>query len=336
MMLIKPRSIGLINKTYGFGDFQSAIGGLSFFSLGKSPELLMETSQWPKITNALRENEVLDMGFAKPIGEVLIAGAAYALPSQVVTNSQVSLSMGEVNKTLQVIGDREKHCGFFSRVTKPRAFQQIPLSWGAAFGGPDIAENPLGCGSKQSTVMENKVKPLPNFYYPDDSIKPSRKPKIPAGFGALDITWPQRTKYQGTYDDDWLKNRHPGFPKDTDKRLFCAAPCDQQFEKFILPGTAYCIDGMHPSKKSIEGVLPKEYIRIVVQQKLGNEYQYLDIETHIDTVWFFPDVNLGVAIHRGTVPVNDIDGLDITQLLLAYETAGQMPKPLEHYKKTAC
>ena len=38
----------------------------------------------------------------------------------------------------------------------------------------------------------------------------------PAGFSAIDFTWPQRKSKAGTYDAAWLKNRFPGFPSDID------------------------------------------------------------------------------------------------------------------------
>lgn len=329
MQIIKPRSVGLISKTYGFGEFQTAIGGLSFFSLGDSPKLLMETAQWPEIIKALGEGQVLDMGFAKPSGEVLVAGSVYAAKGKSVTQMQARLHLGKVNKTLKIIGQRQLHRGWLGRITAAQSFSSIPMSWRASFGGPEIAENPLGCGSKKSAFTEDNVKSLPNFYYPKDSIK--RKPKHPAGFGALDITWPQRAQYQGTYDDNWLKNIHPGFPKDTDQQLFCAAPLDQRLDNFIAPDAPYVIEGMHPSQESIQGVLPNVRIRVVVQQKQAEAFHYIDVPTHIDTLWLFPDAMLGVAIHRGTIPVKDIDGLDVKQLLLAYEHVDQPPKPLKHY-----
>ncbi|WP_026971596.1 DUF2169 family type VI secretion system accessory protein [Aliagarivorans marinus] len=342
MQLLKPRSLGLITRPYRFGpsgadQWQMAIGALSFFALGERRKLLLENKLWPLINEALGKSQVLDMGFAKPCGEVLVAGSAYAPLSKPTSESEVGLRFGEVDKILKVVGDRWRRQGWLKRVSAPQLFTKIPLSYQRAYGGPSVANNPLGAGGKGSQLERvdalggDKAIALANFFYPGEKFGLGKRPKAPAGLGQLDITWPQRSQYQGTYDERWLKTRHPGFPEDADLRLFLAAAEDQRLASYIAPGTRYQLSGLHPELAQINGTLPNLRVRIVVRQQIAGELHYFEVDNHIDTVWLFPDQLFGVAIHRGVVPISDVDGLDIKQLLLACESADDIPRPMAHY-----
>ncbi len=56
-----------------------------------------------------------------------------------------------------------------------------------------------------------------------------------AGFGFTGRTWQPRRALAGTYDDIWLKERHPNLPADFDFRYWNAAPHDQQIPFPQLP-----------------------------------------------------------------------------------------------------
>ncbi|WP_018693802.1 DUF2169 family type VI secretion system accessory protein [Algicola sagamiensis] len=332
MQLIKPRCLGLIHKTYGLGEQQMAIGALCFFSLEQPRHLLMENVQWPYIIKALGTTQVLDMGFAKPYGEALVAGAICAKEGEPVERCTAQLHFGDIQKSVIAIGDRIWQRGWWPKVSEPIPFAQLPISYVKAYGGPDFAANPIGVGSKKSPMLGENQWSLPNFYYPEDSLNPKKLPKRAAGFGPLEILWPQRAQYQGTYDEHWLKSVHPGFPLDTDPRLFMCSPDDQWCASYFLPNSPYTLEGFHPKHQVIQGELPNVRIRMVIQQEVDDQLFYREAKTHIDTVWFFPEYMMGVAIHRAVIPVQDVDGLDIKQLLLACEGADDLPRPREHYE----
>jgi uncharacterized protein YjbI with pentapeptide repeats len=346
MQIIKPRCLGLISKTYGLGEFKTAFGALSFFALDKENILLQESHQWPLITESLGQSQVLDMGFAKPHGEVLLAGKVHTKDQALLSQCEVSLMVGEkhtldtnqvVDKTLKIVGDRCLRKGWFRRVSKIEKFSSKAIEYERAYGGQKVANNPQGVGGKGAPEVAPKIAKnayaLPNFYYPTDSHHHRSKPKQPAGFGPLNITLPQRAKYQGTYDERWLKEQHPSFPLDTDPILFASAPQDQQMADFISPTCPFYLQGFHPKQHLIEGKLPNIRVRVIVQQLSEETLSYKNVDTQIDTLWFFPEHMLGVAIHRGVIPVSDVDGLDIKQLLLACEYADDPAKPLEHYQQ---
>ncbi len=168
-----------------------------------------------------------------------------------------------------------------------------------------------------------------------------------SAFMPVAITKKQRSRYNGTYNKGWLDNVHPGFPDDTDPRLFNCAPIKQQKKPGLLqsayfsPNDYYCLTDVDPEQKVIEGHLPDINVRIFVNmpemervtQLRLDEYEPVihEIETHLETVWFFPEVNLGISLYRGVIPVNDSDGLDVKHLLLAYENNQDEARPQSYY-----
>ena len=337
--IFKPSRISLIHKTYGLHGNQFAIGGICFFALGQDNQLLIENDQWPRVTRHLGQRLLLDMGYAKPRGEVLIAGSAFAPQKKPVTKMTVGVKIGSVDKALKVIGDRQWNGLLFSPASLPKPFLSMPLNYTNSYGGPEHELNPLGKGviDKAQKDPDTRLYHLPNIYRKWQSTFADGAKKSVAGFEPLDIMWPQRTKYHGTYDKAWLDTVHPGFPNDTNPLLFNAAPDDQQIKGFFNPTDSYQIEGMHPELPIIEGQLPPVKIRAFVSQqssdKSTDDTNFIEVPTQIDTVWFIPELMLGIAIHRGVIAANDSDGLDIKQLLLAYEGYQDKPREIDYYQE---
>ncbi|WDE14325.1 DUF2169 domain-containing protein [Thalassomonas haliotis] len=340
MQIIKPAKLSLISKTYGFHGNQFAIGALCFFRLtteketAAQAELLTENSQWPLITKYL-QNTLLDMGFAKPRGEFLLAANACAPKEQQVTKMSVSAAVGKLKKRLKVVGDRHWDGGLLSPASYPKSFSKMPLSYQNAYGGEGFSENPLGKGliNKNTKDSQTGYYHLANVYRHKESTGADRQKRSVAAFGPLDICWPQRAKFQGTYDQKWLDTRHPGFPDDTRGPLFNAAPEDQQISGFFRPGEKYRLEGMHSDFPVIEGKLPDIQVRAFISQQQGDKETFKEVKTAIDTLWFFPELLLGVAIYRGVASAYDADGLDIKKLLLACDSSGEGQRQIDYYQQ---
>ena len=155
----------------------------------------------------------------------------------------------------------------------------------------------------------------------------------PAGFGPLDISWPQRTSKAGTYDQKWLKERFPGFAEDMDWTIFNTAPEDQQLEGFLTGDEDFFFEHMHPDKPTVKGRLPGIMPRCFVEQLIEGDTLFKEIPARLDTVWFFPHLEKALLIFRGTTEVADEDAEDIVNLLAACERLGDPPRSQEHYKK---
>ncbi|MGS2718775.1 DUF2169 family type VI secretion system accessory protein [Eionea flava] len=192
-------------------------------------------------------------------------------------------------------------------------------------GGLELGE--LGIGGIKKSVR------LPHF----SRFKQSQKNPLNQ-FMPLDVLDKQRSRYNGTYDKKWLDTVHPGLPTDTDERLFNTASKDQQLKKGLLttpyfsPNTAYRLTDMHADKACIEGHIPNIRVRAFAQLNESSNKDITEIDTVLETLWFFPEVDIGVAIFRGEIAVQDSDGLDVNALLLAYESADDSPRSIDYYQ----
>jgi hypothetical protein len=150
----------------------------------------------------------------KPRGEMLVTGSCFAPRGTTRPASLVSVQVGELQKTLHVYGNRfwKKNYGM-STLTDPLPFSEMPVTWPNAFGGDGFEKNPTGKGIRgQEKDGGESVIPLPNIETPGNLIVSPDQEAEPAGFGPLDMMWPQRQKKTGTYDDKWLRENWPWFP----------------------------------------------------------------------------------------------------------------------------
>lgn len=338
MKIIKPLRLGLLHKTYRFkGSNRFVVTPVSFFRLGaKKSEILVENIQWPAVMSSLEEGQVLDMAMPKMSGEVLIAGNAYSPQQKPIQSMNVGFTLGRLKKTLKVTGDREWQWRIapLYHIDEPKPFSIMPLDYQHAYGGEAYRFNPLGKGHEtrfKRILGKRENFSLPNIEYPEKPFKRTNQYIEPASFNALDLAWPQRMRKAGTYDKNWQENEYPGLPGDIDWRIFNAAPEDQQVDGFFNGDEAYQLVGMHPEKNRITGNLPGIKARSFVTKQTTQGLQFEEVLLKLDTVWFFPDKEIGVLLFRGEAQVQDSDGLDVEHIMVAYENLCDTPKDIEHY-----
>jgi uncharacterized protein YjbI with pentapeptide repeats len=168
---------------------------------------------------------------------VVLTGHAYPPGGRAGTATTARLAIGRerplLDKTLYAYGDR------LGTVVQP--FEKMPLVYERAYGGPGIADNPVGVGASGTTVS-------PNLY-------DARRPEQPAGFGPISRSWPVRRRLLGAVDEQALHAPEPEIPEGLDWRYFHAAPPDQQIEH--LRGDEWIVlDGMHPTLARVQTRLP--------------------------------------------------------------------------------
>jgi hypothetical protein len=102
--------------------------------------------------------------------------------------------------------------------------------------------------------------------------------------GPLGRGWPQRARYAGTYDDQWLADVFPFLPKDFDERYYLATPEDQLVPlpkgpmDVVLSG--FTADGTR------QFTLPHFEAPVHVFPKRGERENYT---ATLDTIAFEPD-----------------------------------------------
>lgn len=341
MKIIKPMTLGVLSKPYRYrGQHRLAVAGYGFFRLGgaAASRFLTENLQWPAILASLPKEQPLDEVMPKSRGEVLLSGQAHAAAGQAVKEMAVRLQCADIDKTLRVVGDRQWLYGLLPwyRLTEALPFVAMPLGYERAFGGPRHPGNPLGrgyTGNPLAGLIGQNRGLLPNIEMPGTPIKRHWQRAAPAGFGPLDLRWTPRFGRGGDYDAAWLKEDFPGLARNIDWRIFNRAPEDQWLAGFFQGGESYCLSGMHPAQAELSGQLPTTRLRAFVQRK--NAQQPIEeVALQWDTVWFFPEHQLGVAIWHGQCDIDDCDAVDIHALMIAYEAADTR-RELAHYQQVS-
>lgn len=327
MKTIKPQKLGLLTRTFEEGGASYlVVTALALFPFDEPSRLLLETSLWKLAAKELGETP-LDLLMPKQRGELLVTGKGYPRGGPRGACS-VRVTLGAIDKTLWVVGPRRWKMG---APTEPEPFTGMPITWENAFGGPGFAENPVGKGIASVKGEKGDYQPLPNIEDPKHLLHaPSDRPTA-VGFGAYDLTWPQRSSKLGTYDSAWLEERFPGFAADFDLAYFNSAPLDQRIEGYFPEDAAFTVENMHPDKPRIESRLPGLRARVFINQKTDDGEALREIKMRIDTVHLFPHEERGLLLFRGMVKVAEADAADVLQIIGGVEEVSD-PRPASHYE----
>lgn len=239
----------------------------------------------------------IDFAPRKHACDVLLVGSAHAPEGRQVTRLRVGVRVGAMEKIFDVVGNRVWQAGVTGiSASAPQPFTKMPVSYDVAFGGADrnsedesehdaYLPNPVGRGwHKHLKNAWVDGKPLPNTEEPGKSVGfPSDKYK-PMALGPLGRGWPQRARYAGTYDQQWLDDVFPFLPKDFDERYYQAAAEDQQLPLPKAPMevllTGFSAEGPR------QFMLPHFEAPVHVFPKRGERE---DCTATLDTIAFEPD-----------------------------------------------
>ncbi|MBW7901645.1 MAG: DUF2169 domain-containing protein [Rhodocyclaceae bacterium] len=339
MKIVKPLTLGVLDRPYRYrGAHRLAVAALGFFPLGQGAldRLLADNLQWAKLVPALPAGLPLDHILPKARGEVLLSGSAHAAAP--VPCLCVRLHCGPVDKCLHVLGERAwtRRAWPAVCVDEPVPFKDMPLTWERAYGGAGH-DNPQGRAFlPRFAWLRARAGAMPNVEYPGLPVMPGRQRLPAAGFAPQPLLHAERARRaSGSYDKRWLAEDFPGLPRDFDFGLFNRAPADQQFAGALRGDEPYTLEGLHPQHALLRGRLPGLRARaFLLREGQGAEGAEgaEEIALACDTVWFFPDQDLGLLVFRGEAPVADSDALDVRALMVAYEKLDET-RPLAHYRE---
>lgn len=337
MRVIRPLQLSfnqrVLEQDRKFYFIASATLGINL----QTGEALLEFEHMKDAFECLGESGIPDVGMPKPRGEVLVTGKCFAPKGKAVPAHEVKVKLGTVDKRLYVFGDRswKRKGGAFKTISDPKPFTEMDVSYAGAFGGPDYEKNPTGKGLPVKTDTGDTIQPLPNVENPKRLIgSPGDRPE-PVGFSVLDPIWPQRMRFQATYDRNYKQKYFPGYPADLDWHYFMNAQEDQWIKGYFKGNEAFEISHMHPDIPLIKGNLPDLYPRcFILSATKGSKPEFTELPMNLDTIWFFPEKMLALLIWRKGIEVEDDEADQITHVLGAYEDrADEPPRTLEHYRK---
>lgn len=246
--------------------------------------------------------EASEMAPYIPGAGVYVRGHACAPAGQTATALKVRLALFRdnrwiLNKELHVFGDRTREA------PAPRPFQQMPLHYERAYGGPHVEANPVGIGGGSA---------LPNIVDPSDPLKP-------ASLGPVARHWSPRKYFLA-----W--NQEPELPVPVvdggfDFRYYQAAPQDQQVD--LLRGDEWIfLEGMHPKMPWMRSNLPAA--RGLAQlQRAGARGEDQPIELVADTLSIDADRLICSVLWRGSFALQLGDTAGQMRVLAGVEVAGR-------------
>lgn len=120
-------------------------------------------------------------------------------------------------------------------LSEPEPTDRIALCYTHANGGRLIG-NPNGAADPRNPIGTGLIDPAfspkgcdfaaPRLFWPQDPIHDDfSAPPFPATFGPMAPWWRTRQQHAGSYDDEWVSDRHPRLPADFNYAFYnCAHP----------------------------------------------------------------------------------------------------------------
>ena len=334
MQIIQPLDLESGYRSFSFrGEHHLVITTKLYFPLhGGDPLIFANAYQ----AMADLEEPFIDEGLPKITPEFFTIGNAKSLNGKLVPALNVKTKLGNAIKSVHVTGDRY-WLGGITGTTKPALFSEMPLTWENAFGGKGFDQNPYGKGiDKVKTDFGDELVAMPNIEHTSQMLTGLNQRPTPAGFSPVLIDHPSRSQYVGTYDEHWLANDFPGYPKDFNLKGFNAGLSDQHLKEKISGDEAFEIENMHESFPLITGTLPNFKVRSFLAkpfEELENllPADLIEVNLEADTVVFFPNQLFGALIYRGTIKVDKSDASDYQYLISAYESEKTAKRDKQHY-----
>lgn len=334
MKISKPFPLSLQVRPYRWRG-QSRIG-LSIIVLVDASELVpvIESEQklWELANTELDSGGVIEYGIPKVNPEFLVSGKAYSNFSKDKTKVDLTVRVNDLVRQLRVFGEREY---IDKKITNPKEFKEIPLTWANSYGGEGFENNPMGKGYiKKNDEQSNEPIILPNIENPNHLIVELRDEYKSYNFGPQSMVWPVRFGKVGTYSEEWKKRDFPGFFSDMDPTMFNAAQDDQIFKNLdCFPNnTNFSVINMHPEKEVWKGIIPAWSGRCLVklQKTPDHEAEVIDVSLKLKTLWLVPHLEKYILIFQESIPSWFDDGTEIIHVLASLEW-GHSPKPADHY-----
>ena len=233
----------------------------------------------------------------KPRCDVLLNGSAYAPGGKPTDRVTVSLRVGSLHKSFDVVGNRLWKAGMLLvGSTAPEPFTVMPISYNNAFGGVDRSQDdPLKhrwyptnhAGVGYHDCLDPKFidgKPLPNTEETGKKVTHPHGKYKPMAFGPVGRAWQPRPKYAGTYDQKWLDEVFPFLPADFKEDYYQAAPADQQIP-YPKGGEEVEVDNLTLGGRT-HFKLPVVSLPIEFALRTGES---CEVEAVIDTIILEPD-----------------------------------------------
>src|SRR5438445_12016778 len=278
----------------------------------------------------------------KPCTDVVLVGKAYAPEGKPVTEMVAGLRLGQLRHGVAVIGDRTWQAQFLDKptISYTQPFLAMDLVYERAFGGFDkpaglyCKENHVGTGfiGKRSGERVEGLR-LPNLEDPRNLINAWNSRPRPAGFGFYGRSWAPRLAYAGTYDEKYMKERHPLLPADFSYRFFNGAHPDLQVGGYLRGDEEIDLLNVCPNASRVHfrltGLMPKISVErwTVPPEQWVEEHTAPDgslpaelplveepLKPALDTLVFVPDQGVFYEVFRAVCGLSSLESMEIARV----------------------
>lgn len=227
--------------------------------------------------------------------DVFLVGHAYAPPNAPVSSLTARLTVGEIDKAIEVHTDRAWTSRGELLVAAP--FTKMPLLYERAGGGPETS-NPVGVRADTRPDLYGRVM-LPNLQPPGFQVTRPGDAVPPVGFGPIALGWPGRADTADRSVGAWDPRRwsEQPLPLDVDAVLFNAAPLDQQVSQ--LQSDAHLVlESLHVDHARLVTRLPGTAPRAVIERPTAPAQE---VRLRCDTLCIDTDRRICTLVWRGLV-----------------------------------
>jgi hypothetical protein len=218
-----------------------------------------------------------DLAPVKPRADVVLVGQAYAPGGAPVRSLLARLTVGDVDKVVEINCDRTLQAD--GSVQEGDPFARMPLLYERAAGGVATA-NPAGMSLQDRDAYGRAA--LPNLQRPGVVVSSARENLEPVGFGPIAADWPWRVEKLGRHAATWTVEQltQRPMPTDIDPACFNAAPPDQRAESLAADEHIF-LDNLHPEHRSLAAQLPGLRPVAFVDRRGGAQ----EVMLRADTLW---------------------------------------------------
>lgn len=230
--------------------------------------------------------------------DVILVGHAFAPGGVAVRSLLTRLVVGEVDKSIEVFGERVFTSG--GALREGARFVKMPLRWERAAGGPDT-QNPVGVRLDGPRDAYGALA-LPNLQPPGLHITSPGDFIPPVGFGPHAPSWPARIARLSIGAAGWNYRRwsERALPPDLDAAFFNVAPIDQQLDA-LRPNPRLVLDNLHPEHPELVTSLATVTPRVVVERAGASQ----EFGMRCDTLLIDTDRGTCSLTWRGQIPMDD-------------------------------
>lgn len=219
-----------------------SIGGDGMLSLLPDQDLVLvdEYVGDPHKTPMIRSADLVAF---KPATDITVIGKTYAPKGEPAAEWLAGIRIGDLAHVVRATGRRHWIWGADKwRLSSPEPATEIDLDYRLAASDisldgendPEVPSNPIGVRRPPQKGDERRdALPVPSIDATDDDYSDAFADRIPQGFSPVPPFWRLRQKFAGTYDDDWVANRHPRLPEDFDYRFYQSAHPDMIYPGYL-------------------------------------------------------------------------------------------------------